>query len=106
MGKCGGCEGMCCEDCMNTCEYCDKTRCTACENVDCEFASTKEIDGEDYCQGCAAMVLPMILKEITKLRKDNEELSMKNEDMAKLRKENEDLRTKLECKNSQSKDAS
>ena len=80
--------------------------CTECDNdfcIDCQLASTKERDGKECCQGCAAMVLPTILKEITKLRKDKEEL---NEDMAKLRKENEDLRTKLECKNSQSKDAS
>ena len=99
---------MNCSDCrtdvqdpVDYCDECDNDFCN-----DCQLASTKKRDGENCCKGCAAMVLPTILKEITKLRKDSEELSKQNEDMAKLRKENEELRKKLECKNSQSKDAS
>ena len=107
INTCDGCNRPLCENCARRCQdiMCTKLHCDVCYNgkeysveycdecgmkycLECKVdnVETYEKDGIGACRGCAANAIPLIIKEMTKLRSENEELA----------KEVEELRAKVE----------
>lgn len=91
-GFCQGasCHKSHCADCYDGKEF-DVKPCDECIDIFCLGCKFEQVqkDGMNACRGCAAAITPLVVvDEMCKLRKENE-------DMAAIRKENEELREKL-----------